>query len=153
MVMVRLAQQNDLGSIVKLLADALLDSKREGTILPAAAEYQEAFRVITQDKNQFHAVAEIEGRAVGCLKLTFVPGLSHKVMWRGQIEGVWTAKSMRGQGIGRALFNWAIEKCRKAQCGLLQLTTDKTRPDAHEFYLALGFVASHEGDETETPVN
>ena len=145
MTIIRLAQQKDLDSIVTLLADDPLGSKREDPILPAAAEYKEAFRAITQDKNQFLAVAEIEGRVIGCLQLTFVPGLPHKGMWRGQIEGVRTAKSMRGQGIGRALFNWAIEKCREKQCGLVQLTTDKTRPDAHEFYFALGFVASHEG--------
>ena len=32
-----------------------------------------------------------------------------------------------------------------ANCQLLQLTTDKGRPDAHRFYEKLGFVASHEG--------
>ena len=99
MTIIRLAQQKDLDSIVTLLADDPLGSKREDPILPAAAEYKEAFRAITQDKNQFLAVAEIEGRVIGCLQLTFVPGLSHKGMWRGQIEGVRTAKSMRGQGI------------------------------------------------------
>jgi hypothetical protein len=30
-------------------------------------------------------------------------------------------------------------------CGLLQLTSDKQRPDAIRFYESLGFTASHEG--------
>ena len=34
---------------------------------------------------------------------------------------------------------------RRAEAGLVQLTTDKARPDAHRFYTQLGFVASHEG--------
>ncbi|MEO1274857.1 MAG: GNAT family N-acetyltransferase, partial [Pseudomonadota bacterium] len=34
---------------------------------------------------------------------------------------------------------------RGACCGLVQLTTDKTRDDAHRFYEGMGFVATHEG--------
>ena len=52
---------------------------------------------------------------------------------------------MQAPALKLDLFDWAIEQCREKQCGLVQLTTDKTRPDAHEFYFALGFVASHEG--------
>jgi hypothetical protein len=33
----------------------------------------------------------------------------------------------------------------RAELGRLQLTTDKSRLDAHRFYARLGFVASHEG--------
>jgi hypothetical protein len=33
----------------------------------------------------------------------------------------------------------------KRDCALVQLTTDKVRTDAHRFYTALGFVATHEG--------
>ena len=43
------------------------------------------------------------------------------------------------------MFEWAIEECRDRGCGLVQLTTDKGRPDAMRFYEALGFGASHEG--------
>ena len=43
------------------------------------------------------------------------------------------------------MFLWAIEQCRVRNCGLVQLTTDKSRPDALRFYESLGFVASHEG--------
>lgn len=52
---------------------------------------------------------------------------------------------MRGQGVGRALLNWATEKCREKQCGLVQLTTDETRSDAHEFFFELGLAASPRG--------
>jgi GNAT superfamily N-acetyltransferase len=43
------------------------------------------------------------------------------------------------------MFEWAIAECRARGCGMLQLTTDKTRPEALRFYESLGFVASHEG--------
>ena len=43
------------------------------------------------------------------------------------------------------MMEWAIEQCRARGCGLVQLTSDKNRRDAHRFYDNLGFVASHEG--------
>ena len=69
----------------------------------------------------------------------------HMGLWRGQIESVRTARKFRGRGIGRALFEHAIAASRERGCGLVQLTTDKSRADAHAFYDALGFVASHDG--------
>ena len=65
--------------------------------------------------------------------------------WRAQIEGVRIAAPARAGGLGRALFEWAIERARARGCGLVQLTTDKARHDAHRFYRSLGFEASHEG--------
>jgi GNAT superfamily N-acetyltransferase len=43
------------------------------------------------------------------------------------------------------MLEWALEECRRRGCGLVQLTTDKARPEALKFYQSLGFRASHEG--------
>jgi len=43
------------------------------------------------------------------------------------------------------MMRWAIARCRERGCGLLQLTSNKQRPDAHRFYRRLGFEQSHEG--------
>jgi len=43
------------------------------------------------------------------------------------------------------MLAWAVSEARQRGCALIQLTTDKTRTDAHRFYERLGFVASHEG--------
>lgn len=43
------------------------------------------------------------------------------------------------------MFEWAIGEARGRGCRLVQLTTNKARPDALRFYENLGFVASHEG--------
>jgi GNAT superfamily N-acetyltransferase len=51
----------------------------------------------------------------------------------------------RSQGLGKALFEWAIARARERGCHMVPLTTDKARPDARRFYEGLGFVASHEG--------
>ena len=88
----------------------------------------------------------VEGDSiVGCLQLTVIPGLARQGMTRAQIEAVRVDRDHRGQGIGEALFHLAIDLARDAGCGLIQLTTDKSRPEAHRFYERLGFVASHEG--------
>lgn len=66
-------------------------------------------------------------------------------MLRAQIEAVRVAAPWRGQGLGRAMIEWAIEAARRSGCGLVQLTSDKRRHDAIRFYQSLGFTASHEG--------
>jgi GNAT superfamily N-acetyltransferase len=139
---IRRATSADLDAIVNLLADDALGKSRED---PGNPCYAEAFAAIESDPNQFLAVAEVAGEIVGCLQLSFIPGLSRLGLWRGQIESVRVAASRRGGGLGRVLFDWAIAECRRRGCGLVQLTTDKARPDALRFYESLGFVASHEG--------
>jgi GNAT superfamily N-acetyltransferase len=141
----RRATTDDLPSVVGLLADDELGSQREDATLPLDARYVDAFAAIEADPNQLLAVVEREHAIIGCLQLTFIPGLSRRGMWRGQIESVRIASSERGGGIGRTMFEWAIEECRRRGCELVQLTTDKRRPDAARFYEALGFSASHEG--------
>lgn len=135
----------DLPMIVGLLADDELGRQREDATLPPNARYVEAFAAIDRDPNQLLAVVERDHEIIGCLQLTFIPGLSRLGMWRGQIESVRIASAERGSGIGRTMFEWAIEECRRRGCELVQLTTDKRRPDAARFYEALGFSASHEG--------
>jgi len=145
-VRIRRATAGDLLEIVDLLADDELGRQREEPGPPMSAHYGEAFAAIDSDPNQFLAVVEEDGGAlVGCLQLSFIPGLSRVGLWRGQIESVRIASSRRGGGLGQALFEWAIGKCRDRGCGLVQLTTDKTRPDALRFYESLGFRASHDG--------
>jgi ribosomal protein S18 acetylase RimI-like enzyme len=141
----RSATVDDLPAIVALLMDDPLGKLREDLSTPLNPAYLAAFEAIERDPNQLLAVADEAGKVIGCLQLSFLPGLTHLGMWRGQIEGVRVASSRRGSGIGKAMIQWAIEQCRGRGCGLVQLTTDKRRVDARRFYEALGFKASHEG--------
>ena len=144
-IIIRRARHKDLTSIVEILADDPMGRSREDTSLPIAQEYIDAFAAIERDANQFLAVAVDDEKIVGTLQITFIPGLSRKGSWRGQIEAVRVAKGYRNAGLGEFLFQWAIEKCKLKGCSLIQLTTDKSRPDAHRFYERLNFVATHEG--------
>ncbi|MBB3526594.1 GNAT family N-acetyltransferase [Rhizobium redzepovicii] len=142
----RLARQSDLVAIVRLLADDDLGSAREITSDPVDARYLSAFAAIESDANQLLAVAiDPSDRVVGCLQLSFIPGLSRTGMWRGQIESVRVARDVRGSGLGSAFVEWAVGQCAARGCSLVQLTSDKTRADSIRFYERLGFVASHEG--------
>jgi len=141
----RQASRQDLGAIVRLLADDPLGSKREEYTIPLLPGYVQAFEAISNDPNNELVVAELAGEVVGVLQLTFIPYLTYKGGWRALIEGVRVSAPWRSAGIGRRLFHWAIGRARHRGCHVVQLTSDKTRPQAIRFYESLGFVASHEG--------
>ena len=139
------AQAFDLPDIVAMLADDPLGAGREDVSLPLARGYVDAFNAIDADPNQLLAVAVDGAEVIGTLQITFLAGLSHKGAWRAQIEAVRIAGHRRSGGIGRQMIEWAIGKCRARGCGLVQLTTDRSRADAHRFYEDLGFTGSHLG--------
>ena len=144
-LVIRKARERDLATLVGMLADDKLGKAREDTSTPLHDGYAKAFAAIDQDPNQFLAVAERGGEIVGCLQLTFIPGLSYKGALRGQIESVRIASSERGKRLGRELLLWAIEQCRARGCRFAQLATNKSRTEARRFYEDLGFEATHEG--------
>lgn len=146
MVDFRKATASDLPVIIAMLADDALGLTREVIADPVDRRYVDAFEAIERDTNQLLAVAvDAEDTVVGCLQVTFIPGLSRLGSWRGQIESVRIASSQRGSGLGGEMIRWAIEQCRARGCGLVQLTSDKRRADALRFYEKLGFEATHEG--------
>lgn len=142
---IRRATAADLPAIVAMLADDPLGATREDTSLPVAPGYRAAFEAIAADPNQFLAVADLGGAVVGTMQLSFLPGLSHRGAWRGQVEAVRVAASQRSSGLGQRMMEWVVAQCRARGCNLVQLTTDKSRKDAHRFYDRLGFRATHEG--------
>ena len=141
----RLARRDEVPQLVALLADDQLGAAREDLSEPLSQAYYDAFDAMAASPDNEMMVAEVEERIVGCLQLTFIPGLSRLGALRGQIESVRVSAEVRGGGYGRRMFESAIARCREKGCKTVQLTTDKSRADAHRFYGSLGFVASHEG--------
>ncbi|MEV6403167.1 GNAT family N-acetyltransferase [Streptomyces bobili] len=140
---IRAAVAEDIPAIVGMLADDPLGTRRESPDDPAP--YLSALERISADPNQRLVVAVREGRVVGTLQLTIVPGLSRRGATRSIIEGVRVHADERGSGLGTRFIEWAIEESRRENCRLVQLTSDSTRTDAHRFYERLGFEASHVG--------
>jgi GNAT superfamily N-acetyltransferase len=107
--------------------------------------YRAAFDEITADPKHRLIVAEKNGEVVGTIQLSFIPGMPNFGMKRGLLENVHIRNDQRGSGLGTEMVTWAIERCREAGCGVVQLTSNKLRLDAHRFYEKLGFAKSHEG--------
>ncbi len=141
----RQARKEDLIAMVSMLANDKLGQQREDTSLPINSSYLKGFEHIDNDPNNELVVAEIENKIVGMLQLTFIPYLTHIGSWRCLIEGVRIHNDFRGAGLGSHLFEWAINRAKQRNCHLVQLTSDKQRPDAIRFYESLGFNATHEG--------
>lgn len=144
-MIIRKATEKDLPQIIKLLAHDPLGKQRECYQEPLPEVYTNAFAEINADRNNFLAVIENENTVIGTLQLTFIPYLTYQGGKRALIEGVRIDEAYRGKGVGKQLIEWAIEKSREQGCHMVQLTTDKNRPEALEFYKKLGFSASHEG--------
>lgn len=141
----REARLTDVPDLVKLLADDVLGAAREDISTPLNQRYLDAFQNIEQDPNNALTVVESNDELVGMLQLTFIPYLTHTGSWRCLIEGVRIAESHRGKGLGGKFINWSIARARERGCSIVQLTSDKQRPDALRFYESLGFEATHEG--------
>ncbi|MEU2539691.1 GNAT family N-acetyltransferase [Streptomyces iakyrus] len=140
---IRSAVSDDVPAIVAMLADDPLGAQRESP--DDLGPYLAALERLSADPNQHVVVAVRQGRVVGTLQLTIIPGLSRRGATRSIIEGVRIHADERGSGLGTQLIEWAIDTSREQGCQLVQLTSDRTRSDAHRFYERLGFTASHTG--------
>ncbi len=143
---IREATKKDVPTIVEMLANDKLGRQRERFENPLPNSYLSAFKQIDADTNQELVVMEDNsGKVIGTLQLSFLQYLTYQGGIRAQIEQVRVHESQRGKGLGRLLFEWAIERAKEKGAHVVQLTTDKKRPDALKFYENLGFKATHEG--------
>ncbi|MER8087386.1 GNAT family N-acetyltransferase [Streptomyces sp. NPDC058316] len=142
-MLLRTATRADLPAVLALLAD------EERVVDPASVvvdeTYERAFAAIESDpRNEMLVLVEGE-TVVGCLQATYIPGLGKHGEERALIEAVRIRADRRGGGLGRELMKQAVDRARLRGCGLMQLTSNKRRTDAHRFYESLGFARSHEG--------
>ncbi|WP_406437888.1 GNAT family N-acetyltransferase [Streptomyces sp. NBC_00631] len=144
---IRAAVADDIPAIVGMLADDPLGAQRESP--DDLTPYLSALERLSADPNQQLVVAVREGRVVGTLQLTVIPGLSRRGATRSIIEAVRIHADERGSGLGTHFIEWAIDESRRQGCRLVQLTSDASRIDAHRFYERLGFTASHVGFKLE----
>ena len=142
---IRPAKYEDLPAIVKMLADDFLGRKREDLSEPINENYVKAFREIEASPTNELIVAELDGKVIGTLQLTYTPSLSYQGSKRCTVESVRIDSSLRGKGIGRDMMLWVIERAKSKGCNSMQLTSHNERADAHRFYERLGFSKSHVG--------
>lgn len=141
----RRATRADVIEIIRMLADDELGSERENFTEPLPDSYYTAFERIDKDLSQELIVVVDSSEVIGTLQLSFIQYLTYQGGVRAQIEAVRIKRNRRGQRLGERMFRWAIDRAQERGAHLLQLTTDKKRPDAINFYEKLGFIATHEG--------
>lgn len=139
------AEIADLKEIVKLLIEDNLGQNREVLGEKEFEIYKKAFAKIDEDKNQYLLVMKNENVIIGTCHLTILPSLTYVGSSRLMIEAVRVKKEYRGLGIGGKMIEFVKDFARKNECKIVQLTTDKKRKEAQNFYEKLGFKASHEG--------
>lgn len=141
----RPATQADLHFLDALADEDEIGAARDPRLHDHSEQALAALQAITADPNHALYIVEQAGSPVASFQLSFIPGISRRGAWRGQIESVRVRNAVRGQGIGKAMMQWAISRCQERGCGLVQLTSDNNREAAHRFYQRLGFVPTHAG--------
>lgn len=98
----RQATEQDLDSIVSMLSDDTLGNTRERYEHPLPESYIKAFRAIESESDpNIELIVACDGDAiVGVEQVTFTPPYYDQGRWRATIEGVRTALSERGKGLG-----------------------------------------------------
>ncbi|QES15788.1 GNAT family N-acetyltransferase [Streptomyces venezuelae] len=142
-MILRPATRAELPAVLALLAD------EERPVDPASVTltepYERAFADIEADPRNEMLVLTDGELVLGCLQLTYIPGLGKGGAERALIEAVRIRADRRGDGLGRELMERAVARAKQRGCALVQLTSDKRRTDAHRFYASLGFARSHDG--------
>ncbi len=129
-----------------MIANDTLGQLRERFEDPLPKEYYSAFERINTDKNQELIVIEnSEGEVVATFQLSFLQYLTYLGGIRCLVENVHVREDQTGKGIGKQMFQWIIERAKEKNVHLIQLTSNKLRPNAIRFYEGIGFKATHEG--------
>ncbi|MCU0116270.1 GNAT family N-acetyltransferase [Curtobacterium poinsettiae] len=153
-VTLRNATEADLDALMALLSDDPISAARGDVAAPEdRPQYADALRSIVDDTANALLVAEdTDGRLVGTLQLTRIPGMARRGATRLLVEAVRVSSALRSGGIGSALMRWVTDVAApELGTPLVQLTSDAARTDAHRFYERLGFTGSHVGFKYRVP--
>jgi predicted N-acetyltransferase YhbS len=143
MAIIRVATEEDIPRILKLYDELVITtSEAEQNRDPSLEDSHKVYAQIQAMPGHELLVAEEEGKVIGSVVLLIVPNLSHHASPWAVVENLIVTQKQRRQGIGRQLMNDAIARARDAGCYEIQLSSNKIRYEAHQFYESLGFEAS-----------
>ncbi|WP_129155671.1 GNAT family N-acetyltransferase [Bosea sp. Tri-44] len=151
-VTVREARREDAARVAWLIMQGAAKQSRSDAEIAAEAShpsYLEAFDEVGASPHNTLFVAELDGKVVGTLQVTLIPGLINRGRKRAKLESVHVDPALRGRRIGEAMVAHAVAFARQSGAGLVELTSNKSREAAHRFYRRLGFDQSHEGFKLE----
>jgi GNAT superfamily N-acetyltransferase len=141
----RKARAEDLEAIVRLHEEDALGSHGDAWLPETRPAYEAAFAAIAASPENVLYVAEEAGRVVGTFQLTYIPNLTGRGTKRVKVESVKVAAALRSRGIGARMMAFAEDEARARGAGMMELTSNNNRLDAHRFYERIGFEKSHTG--------
>ncbi|WP_230531094.1 GNAT family N-acetyltransferase [Microvirga roseola] len=144
-LVIREARAEDLEAIIRLHEEDALGSHGDVWSPETRPAYEAAFAAIERSPENRLFVALDGGEIVGTFQLTFIPNLTGRGALRVKVESVKVKAARRSGGIGARIMAFAEEHARANGAAMLELTSNKTRKNAHRFYERLGFERSHEG--------
>lgn len=151
-ILIRRARRADVPRIASLImqgAPHQTQTLAEIEVEAADPAYAEAFAEIEASPRDALFVAERDGTVVGTFQVTLIPGLAARGRRRAKFESVHVARECRGHGIGEMMIRHALAFAQDNGAGIVELSSNKSRKDAHRFYVRLGFAQSHEGFKLE----
>lgn len=129
------ACKSDLTSILNLYAESDIDNGKK--LYLTAAE--KLFDKILSYPNFNVYVALSNDKIIGTFELLIMDNLAHMGLSSAIVEDVVVHSDYRGQGVGKKMMQFAFEKCKKAGCYKMVLSSNIRRDRAHHFYESLGF--------------
>ena len=84
-------------------------------------------------------VEEISEKVVGTFALLIMDNLANGGLPSGVVEDVAVLPAFQGQGVGKAMMHFAMDRCKNKGCYKMMLSSNEIRTEAHRFYEALGF--------------
>ncbi len=144
-LLIRKARASDLEAIIRLHEEDSLGTHGDMWLPETRPAYEAAFAAIERSPENSLFVAVEGDEVVGTFQLTFIPNLTGRGALRVKVESVKVKAARRSGGIGAQMMAFAEDHARTHGAAMLELTSNKTRTDAHRFYERLGFSRSHEG--------
>jgi GNAT superfamily N-acetyltransferase len=142
-VIVRDAAAGDLPAVLALLREDVIREVDESAL--EVDVYRPAFEEILAADHLLLLVGEEDGEIVATAQVTWLRHLSYGGRLKCHVESVRVRSDLRGGGRGRLLMRHIVGLARARGAARIELTTNRRRARAHDFYTSLGFVPSHIG--------
>ncbi|PWV94444.1 N-acetylglutamate synthase-like GNAT family acetyltransferase [Paenibacillus cellulosilyticus] len=130
--MIREAEASDVSELYRLYRMLLPNSKKLNVV-------EERIIEIRNDSKNFIYVYESDNKIIGTLTLTICLEALHGSMSYGVIENVVVDETLRGNGIGQQLMDYAERYCRSIRCSKIMLLSNSKRESAHHFFASIGY--------------
>jgi GNAT superfamily N-acetyltransferase len=134
-IKIREAVVEDLPAVLALYGQPDIDN---GNVLDI--ESAESVFTLMRSYPSYRLFVACSGdRIVGTYSLVILDNMIHKGARSALVEAVIVSAECRGQGVGKAMMNHALDLCRSANCYKLALSSNLIRESAHDFYEHIGF--------------